>query len=282
MRSDAGAMPVRWVELREGQDHWKTVDSEVIEEALVSIFVNGQELASILCTPRDQDVLALGLLWNEGIISSLKEVEHVDLGRDGCCVDIWLTHGFNRPERRILTSGCGSGITFDDPSLGIQPLRFDTHIEPEALFPLFTRLNAPDSLYARARGVHTAALSDGKELLVVAEDIGRHNTLDRLLGLALIGGVDTAGLILLATGRLSSEMLRKGARMGCPIIASRNSPTSMSVALAQAWNITLIGYVRQHTMRVYAHPHRLTPGGVAALSRPAGAAARGRRHLAHE
>jgi FdhD protein len=98
----------------------------------------------------------------------------------------------------------------------------------------------------------------------------------------LIGGVDTAGLILLATGRLSSEMLRKGARMGCPIIASRNSPTSMSVALAQAWNITLIGYVRQHTMRVYAHPHRLTPGGVAALSRPAGAAARGRRHLAHE
>jgi FdhD protein len=120
--------------------------------------------------------------------------------------------------------------------------------------------------------VHTAALSDGKELLVVAEDIGRHNTLDRLLGLALIVGVDTAGLILLATGRVSSEMLRKGARMGCPIIASRNSPTSMSVALAEAWNITLIGYVRQRTMRVYTHPHRLKPAGVAALPLPAGAA----------
>src|SRR3989304_722218 len=110
---------------------------------------------------------------------------------------------------------------------------------------------------ARARGVHTAALSDGEELLVVAEDIGRHNTLDRLQGLCLIGGIETQGRILLATGRVSSEMLRKGARMGCPIIASRNSPTSMSVTLAEAWNITLIGYVRQRTMRLYSHPKRL-------------------------
>jgi FdhD protein len=272
MRSNAGAVSVQWLELREGRQGWKSVDSEVIEEAMVSIFVNGQELASILCTPRDQDVLALGLLWNEGIISSLDEVEHVDFGRDGCCVDVWLTHGFTRPERRILTSGCGGGITFDDPSLGIHPLNTGRRIKPEALFPLFTRLNSPDSLYARARGVHTAALSDGEDLLVVAEDIGRHNTLDRLLGLSLIGGIDTAGLILLATGRVSSEMLRKGARMGCPIIASRNSPTSMSVTLAEAWNITLIGYVRQHTMRVYTHPHRLKPAGVAALPLQAGSA----------
>jgi FdhD protein len=267
MRSNAGAVPVRWEEFREGRDDWQRVESEVIEEAMVTIFVNGQELASILCTPRDQDVLALGLLRTEGIISSMHEVEHVDLGRDGCCVDIWLTHEFTKPERRILTSGCGGGITFDDPSLGIRPLNTGLRIEPQALFPLFTRLNSADSLYARARGVHTAALSDGKDLLVVAEDIGRHNTLDRLQGLCLVGRIETQGCILLATGRVSSEMLRKGARMGCPIIASRNSPTSMSVTLAEAWNITLIGYVRQHTMRIYTHPHRLLPA-----ERPAGRA----------
>src|SRR3989337_1580602 len=170
---------------------------------------------------------------------------------------VWLNHGFTKPERRILTSGCGGGITFEDPSLGIRPLNTDLHIDPGALFPLFTRLNSPDSLYARARGVHTAALSDGEELLVAAEDIGRHNTLDRLQGLCLIGGIETQGRILLATGRVSSEMLRKGARMGCPIIASRNSPTSMSVAMAEAFNITLAGYVRQGSMRVYTHPERL-------------------------
>jgi FdhD protein len=265
MRSDAGAVPVRWLEYREGREDWERVDSEVIEEALVTIFVNGLELASILCTPRDQDVLALGLLVTEGIIAGLDEVDHVELGRDGCCVDIWLTHAFTRPERRIVTSGCGGGITFNDPALGIHPLNTGLRIEPRRLFPLFTALSAPDSLYARARGVHTAALSDGNDLLVMAEDIGRHNTLDRLQGLCLITGIETKGRILLATGRVSSEMLRKGARMGCPIIASRNSPTSMSVALAEAWNITLIGYVRQHTMRIYTHPDRLLPPQPVAL-----------------
>src|SRR3989304_473109 len=118
MRSDAGAVPVRWQEVREGRDEWERVESEVIEEALITIFVNGQELASILCTPRDQDVLALGLLRTEGVISSMDEVEHVDLGRDGCCVDVWLNHGFTKPERRILTSAGAAGSPSRPPLWG--------------------------------------------------------------------------------------------------------------------------------------------------------------------
>jgi FdhD protein len=77
------------------------------------------------------------------------------------------------------------------------------------------------------------------------------------VGASMVKGIDTRGLILLATGRISSEMLHKGARMGCPIIASRNSPTSIAIAMADAWNITLIGYVRRGSMRVYTHPERL-------------------------
>jgi FdhD protein len=95
------------------------------------------------------------------------------------------------------------------------------------------------------------------ELLAIAEDVGRHNTVDKLVGKCMIEGIQPHGKILLATGRVSSEMLVKGALMGCPIIASRNSATSMSVAMARDWNITLIGYVRQNTMRVYSHPKRL-------------------------
>src|SRR3972149_3154826 len=79
--------------------------------------------------------------------------------------------------------------------------------------------------------------------------VGRHNTIDKLLGASLVQGIETNGRILLATGRISSEMLRKGALMGCPIIASRNSPTSMSVSMAPAWNITLVGYVRRGSLR---------------------------------
>jgi FdhD protein len=248
-----GAIETTWYEYRR---KWEEVQDDVIEESLATIYVNGRELATIMCTPREQDLLALGFLRNEGFIRSMAEVDHVHLSKDDCCVDVWLDHGVLQPERRIITSGCGGGVTFDDPSHGIEPLQDELTLEPQSLFALFEHLHFPGSLYARARGVHAAGLSDGEQILVMAEDVGRHNTIDKVTGACLSRGIETRGKILLATGRVSSEMLRKGALMGCPIIASRNSPTSMSVAMAQAWNITLVGYVRRTSMRVYSHPHR--------------------------
>jgi FdhD protein len=249
-----GAVAANWLEYRH---EWMPVDAQVIEEALVTIYVNGHELATIMCTPLEQDHLALGFLKNEGFIEGMDEVGDVHVSHDGCCVDVWLKHSVEKPKRVIITSGCGGGVTFDDPSIGIEPLRDDVRLEPERLFELLNRLHYPGSLYARARGSHSAGISDGVRLLEQTEDVGRHNTIDKLTGACLVKGIDTQGRILLATGRVSSEMLRKGALMGCPIIASRNSPTSMSVSMAQAWNITLAGYVRRDTFRVYAHPERL-------------------------
>lgn len=162
----------------------------------------------------------------------------------------------------IITSGCGGGITFQDPSHGLEPLSADCSISPEGLFHRFQELHQPGSLHANVRGVHTAGLTDGSSILAVAEDVGRHNTIDKLVGYCLEEGIDTEGRILLTTGRVSSEMLRKGALMECPIIASRNSPTSMSIEMAVAWNITLVGYVRRSTLRVYANPGRLQNSSV--------------------
>lgn len=249
-----GAVTTGWAEYRHG---WSPVEGEVIEEALVTIYLNGKELATIMCTPRDQDRLALGFLKNEGLIEALPEVQDVHISRNGCCVDVWLDHAVTMPKRVIITSGCGGGVTFDDPSLGVRPLANDLRIEPEALFGLLNQLHFPGSLHARTRGVHAAGLAEGDRLLTRVEDVGRHNTIDKLRGACMQQGVGTEGRILLATGRVSSEMLRKAALMRCPIVASRNSPTSMSIAMAEAWNITLAGYVRQGTMRVYAHPERL-------------------------
>ena len=252
----SGAIRTSWYEYRHD---WKRVDAEVAAEALVTINVNVAELVTIICTPCEQDRLALGFLKNEGLIENMAEVKDVHTSQSGCCVDIWLNHAIVKPERVIKTSGCGGGVTFDDPSVGIEPLQDDLRVTPEIICTVFDQLQSPNSLYARSRGVHAAGLVDAESegLLATAEDVGRHNTVDKIVGACLTKGIETRGRILLVTGRVSSEMLRKGALMGCPVIASRNSPTSMSVDMARAWNVTLIGYVRQESMRVYTHPERV-------------------------
>lgn len=250
-----GAVPYRY---RQFDGEWHEVDAEVIEEGYITIFVNGYELATLMCTPRDPSQLALGFLANEGFIQNIAEVEIDHVCQAGDCVDIWLSHSiWDRPRRKIITSGCGGGLTFEDQDAERDPAQSFRTVDAPVIGDLMARLQTHDSLYARARGVHTSALSDGKELRMIAEDIGRHNTLDRLRGECMRQGIDPAGMILLATGRISSEMIHKAAKMGCEIVASRTSPTSLSVDLARRWNITLCGYVRRNRLNVYAHPERL-------------------------
>ena len=253
-RPDAGAVPTSWYEYRQG---WKRIESEIIEEAMVSLYVNGIEMATLMCTPREQDLLALGFLKNERFIEGIDDIDHIHISDHGCCVDVWLNHLVEIPERLIITSGCGGGVTFADPASDLKPLESNLQISLHKLIEGFNQLHYPGSLHMRARGVHAAGLYDGEHLLAVSEDVGRHNTIDKLCGACMQGGIETKGRILLVTGRISSEMLRRSALMGCPIIASRNSPTSMSVAMAEAWNITLIGYARRDTVRIYTHPERV-------------------------
>jgi FdhD protein len=247
---------------------WSTVEGAVIEEGFVSIFVNGEELATVMCSPREQDRFAIGFLCNEGIIHSLDDVRAVHVCPSGACVDVWLTRSdFVRPNRLILTSGCGGGVTFDDLTTAVEPLESAIAINPQKLADLLIEMQQRATLYARSRGVHAAALSDGERLIVLAEDVGRHNTIDKVRGACLIEQIDPRDKILLCTGRISSEMINKAARMGCPIVASRTSPTSMSVQLAREWNITLAGYVRRDQMKVYAHPGRLQAAGAGGFGR---------------
>ena len=250
-----GTVPFRYHKF---EGDMREVDAEVIEEGMITLFVNGRELASLMCTPRKPLQLALGFLANEEFISSYEEVAIDYVCAAGDCVDIWLTKPvWDRPRRQIITSGCGGGLTFVDLAKHQEPVTAQLDIEPQRVGVMMAQLQTRDSLYARARGVHSSALSDGKRFMAVAEDIGRHNTLDRLRGECLRTGIKTEGLMLLTTGRVSSEMIFKAVKMGCPIVASRTSPTSVSVRLAGEWNITLCGYVRRKTMNVYAHPERL-------------------------
>ncbi len=256
-----GVRPARYISLNGGSP--QPVDGAVIDEAPACISVNGDELATFMCTPRDLPELALGFLYNEEIITGLADVRAWHLSKNGSCVDVWLHDMTYEPRRAIITAGCGGGLTFDDLSGVHPPLESDLRATPEQLAALMRRLQIGAELYQAARGVHTAVLADpcaAREedcFLLQMEDIGRHNCLDKLQGAALLAGIPTRGRVLLSSGRISSEMINKARRLETPIVCSRTSPTGLSVALAEAWNITVVAYLRQERMRIYTHPERV-------------------------
>ncbi|MCA9939438.1 MAG: formate dehydrogenase accessory sulfurtransferase FdhD [Anaerolineales bacterium] len=251
-----GALPVTYWSIAAGTPQPTT--GEIVAEALACISLNGQEIATFMCSPNDLDKLALGFLYNEGLINSLDDVRHLRISQSGTCVDVWLHNAdVSLPRRQIVTAGCGGGITFDDLSQQHPPLTADARATPTQLADLMRQMHLGATLYQRARGIHTAVLADPDRILLQVEDIGRHNCLDKLCGAALQGGISTHGRIILSSGRISSEMLNKARRLEVPLLCSRTSPTSLSVALAASWNITIVAYLRQDRMRIYTHPQRV-------------------------
>lgn len=239
-------------------DRPRAIEGEIVEEGLVCISVNGVELATYMCTPQYLEDLALGFLYNEGIINGLGDVRHLRVSKATTCVDVWLQDsGFTKPERAIVTSGCGGGVTFDDLSERHEPLESELCAMPGQLAELMQQMLGSAESYKRARGIHTAVLADQDQVLLQVEDVGRHNCLDKLCGAALQQGIETSGRILMSSGRISSEMINKARRLETPIVCSRTSPTSLSVALAEAWNMTIVAYIRQKRMRIYTHPERI-------------------------
>ncbi|MCC6606743.1 MAG: formate dehydrogenase accessory sulfurtransferase FdhD [Anaerolineae bacterium] len=256
IEKSVGVQPAQYITVGVGEP--QDVDGWVVEEAQVCISVNGEELATFMASPRDLEPMAVGFLANEGIIQSAAEIRHLRLAKSGTCVDVWLHDlNFAKPRKFIITAGCGGGVTFDDLSQQHEPLVSDLTATPEQLANLMRETHMGAELYQQARGIHTAVLATPDKVLLQMEDIGRHNCLDKLRGAALLGGLATEGKILLSSGRISSEMINKARRLGTPIVCSRTSPTSLSVALADAWHITIVAYLRQDRMRIYTHPERI-------------------------
>lgn len=257
-----GAQPVRYrlldLSASASPPHVTPTDGFVIDETWLSIYVNGQELAALMCSPVQRAALVLGFLFNEEIIDARAEVGLLRLNAAGTVADVFLRRAEVGPPRRvILTSGCG-GVTLADRISARPALTSAFATTPAQVLARMDDLQGAAALYRAVRGVHSAALATPAALLLSAEDIGRHNTVDKLAGLALERELDLGGALLLTSGRISSEMLAKARRMGVPLVASRTAPTSAAVAAAQAWGICIVGYVRGQQMRVYTHPARLS------------------------
>jgi FdhD protein len=236
----------------------------VVREQPLTIVVNGVELATFLCTPVQLDYLTIGFLAFEGMIRTLEDIRDLDVDPDNGVVEVELNTDLVRPKKRVFTSGCGMGLTFTLQLSHYPPLVRDLTLTPEQIFPLMQQLFDGVTMYKASRGIHAAALSDTEQVLLLTEDVGRHNALDKILGEAMVKGIRTEGRILLTSGRISSEMLRKGAHMGTPFLISRTSPTTLAIEAAKRLGLTVIGYVRRHSFNLYTHPERLLHRDVAA------------------
>ncbi len=237
--------------------HFEHIERPVVREQPLTIIVNGTEIATLLCTPEQLDCLTIGFLAFEGFIHGIEDIRELDIDSEHGVVEVILPYAVVKPTRRVFTSGCGMGLTFTLRLTAEAPVPAEPSLTPAQIFPLMQQMFDGAVLYNASRGIHTAALSDTAQVLLQAEDVGRHNALDKILGAALQQGIPTRGHLLLTSGRISSEMLRKGAHMGTPFLISRTSPTTLSIEAAQRLGITLIGYVRRQSFQVYTHPERL-------------------------
>jgi FdhD protein len=238
--------------------HLREVKGEVVREQPLTVSVNGQRFITLLASPRGLDCLVVGYLWLEKVIASPEEIRRLWVSEVDGRAEVDLHREVELPRERILTSGCGGGITFRiDPRL-FPRIQSTLRVGPERLFERMKDLYREAVGYRTSRGIHGAALADPDRLLFLAEDVGRHNAVDKVAGAALLAGVSLHDRILLSTGRISSEMLLKGARMGVPLVVSRTSPTEMAVTLAEQLGITVVGYLRHDTFNLYAGGSALT------------------------
>jgi len=200
--------------------------------------------------------LIVGFFLTEGVVRGKFCFEDIsfefgeDIRADIPALGEFATEGFT------ITSGCVGGITFNrNRDFGRTTDPFS--LKAASLEKVFRQFQRSGELYRQTGCVHSAALSDGESILVFAEDIGRHNAVDKVIGHAIINDIPLTAKLMLVSGRLSSEIASKCARWGVPIVASRTAPTDLAIQIAEASGVTLAGFVRGDRMNVYTHPLRI-------------------------
>jgi len=235
-----------------------------VSEFPLRLTVNGIPLATLIASPHNLEFLVAGFLRMQQLVATRDEIQILGVCPDSGSANVRIRGEVPARLTPILTSGCAGGVTFHLPrsaeseGSGEEPSGRNTErFSPSDILRPMEGLGRVAGMYRSTGGIHSSAAADGETILLHAEDIGRHNTIDRIAGEALLKGIDLKGTILVTSGRISSEMAAKGATLGVSIMASRTSPTDMAIRIAGEAGITLIGYVRGGRFTVYTHPWRI-------------------------
>lgn len=244
--------------IRVVQGQAEQVERKVVEEYPLRLRVNGRDLATLVCSSHQLNFLLAGFFRLQGFIDSLNDILSMGVCHEYGLADLRIRSELPERLQPTLTSGCGTGITYNLPQTYLNSVRLHSRrYRSEELFSLMKELHGQAEQYRSHGGIHSAAIGDAAGLLLYAEDIGRHNTLDRLAGEALFRQIELQDKMLVTSGRVSTEMVAKAARLGIGLIASRTSPTGESIDLCEQAGITLVGYLRGNSMEIYSHEEQL-------------------------
>ncbi|MFA6053882.1 MAG: formate dehydrogenase accessory sulfurtransferase FdhD [Thermodesulfovibrionales bacterium] len=239
----------------QGASGEETEDSVAVEKKL-RLFLNGEELITLNCTPSMIPELINGILLTENIVSDKIPSESITLQiNEGLSVYVSVA-GDAVPEGMHFTR-CLGGFTFSQGKT-FRKIEDNFVLAPENLMAIFQGFHQRSELFRLTGCFHSAALSDGKSILAFAEDIGRHNAVDKVTGYALLNDISFRGKLMLVSCRISSEIVSKCARWEIPVIASRGAATDLAVEIAEAAGMTLIGFVRGGNLNVYSNPQRIS------------------------
>ncbi len=230
----------------------------VASEKRLRILINGEEAIKLYCSPVMIRELVVGFLMTEGIIEGnwCAERMSIEYG-DEIVVDI-PAEGKVKLEGGTITSGCTGGVTYERERADVS-ITGEISIERENLKRIFREFQKASVLYNETGCIHSAAISDGDRILVLAEDIGRHNAVDKAIGYCILEDIHLNDKIILVSGRLSSEMAQKCSRWGIPIVTSRTAPTTRAIEIAERRGITMIGFMRGERFNIYTVPERVKP-----------------------
>jgi FdhD protein len=256
-----------------GIDHQGApVQTAVIHERPLTLYLNRQEIVTMMTIGDHPDYLAVGYLRNQNMLQDDDQIIGVDHDEELEVVVVRTareTDYEDKLQKKVRTSGCAQGTVFGDLMERFEQISLpaDAVLRTSWLYALTKTINTSPSLYLKAGAIHGCVLCEADQPLLYMEDVGRHNAVDKIAGYMFLHGLSPAGKIFYTTGRLTSEMVIKTVQMGIPILISRSGFTAWGVDLARQANLTLIGRARGKRFVALAGEQRILfdadPGQVA-------------------
>ncbi|MCM3710997.1 formate dehydrogenase accessory sulfurtransferase FdhD [Sporosarcina luteola] len=251
--------------LRFANGAFEQMTDEVATEYPITVKLNGKELLTIVCTPEYIEDMVIGFLASERIIIDYTDIQEIRLEEDLGIVHIQTSRTFpffeQLQNKRYITSCCGmsrQGFVFANDALTAKRmLQRNVVLTPQDCFALMEKMNNKADLFQQTGGVHIAALCDSQDFMLTRMDIGRHNALDKIYGYCFKNKITVKDKVIVFSGRISSEILLKVAKIGCEVVLSKSAPTELAVNLAEELGITAVGFIRGQSFNVYTHPERI-------------------------